>query len=55
MNISPSLPLNVWRVLHAMLMEDAVPRRAQFEAIAQFEQALRAASEPPAEADAPAE
>lgn len=52
MNVAPSLPLETWRVLHAILMDDAVPRRAAIQAIGAFERALNAAhqsSTPPEE------
>lgn len=47
------LPPETWRVLHAILMDDAVPRRAAIQAIGAFERALNAAhqsSTPPKEA-----
>lgn len=37
------LPFETWRVLHAILMDDAVPRRAAIQAIGTFERALNAA------------
>jgi len=40
------LPPEAWRVLHALLMEDQVPRRAALAAVAAFERALQAAQEP---------
>jgi hypothetical protein len=46
------LPPEIWRVLHAILMDDAVPRRAAIQAIGAFEHALNAAhqsSTPPKE------
>lgn len=43
------LPPETWRVLHAVLMEDAVPRRMMIQAIGAFERALNEAHKPPAE------
>lgn len=43
------LPPETWRVLHAILMDDAVPRRAVLQAIGAFERALNEAHKPPAE------
>lgn len=53
MNID--LPPEVWRVLHSMMMDDPIPRRAQFQATVAFEAALKAAqdAEPAAKAEAP--
>lgn len=51
MNID--LSTESWRIVHAMLMDDPVPRRAQVQAILAFEVALKAsqdeekAKEPP--------
>lgn len=37
------LPFEIWRALYAILMDDAVPRRAAIQAIGAFERALNAA------------
>ena len=55
MNVAPSLPLETWRVLHAILMDDAVPRRAAIQAIGTFERALNEAGKPPAPTEEPPE
>lgn len=41
------LPPETWRVLHSVLMDDAVPRRAAIQAIGAFERALNEAGKPP--------
>lgn len=41
------LPPETWRVLHAVLMDDAVPRRAAIQAIGALERALNEAGKPP--------
>lgn len=51
MNID--LPIEVWRVLHAVLMDDAVPRRSVIQAIGAFERALNTANQSAPAEEAP--
>lgn len=44
-----------WRVLHSVLMDDAVPRRAAIQAIGALERALSEAGKPPAPTEEPPE
>ena len=47
------LPPETWRVLHSVLMDDAVPRRAAIQAIGALERALNEAGKPPAPTEEP--
>jgi hypothetical protein len=46
MNPSPSLPIDVWNVLYAAMMERPVPYYAREEALNAFRTAMQAAQQP---------
>jgi uncharacterized protein (UPF0147 family) len=48
MNLSPSLPTDVWQVLYAVLNDEPVKFPVRRGAMQQFEAAMQKAQEPPA-------